>query len=41
MILTIDAWAEMQLFYLQSLRQAVQATYRQDGALKQKKTEIE
>jgi hypothetical protein len=41
MILTIDAWAETQLFYLQSLRQAVQATYRQDGALKQKKTETE
>jgi hypothetical protein len=28
MIITIEAWAEMQLYYLQSLRQAVQATYR-------------
>ena len=35
MIITIDAWAEMQLYYLQSLRQAVQATYR-PGPLRRK-----
>ena len=28
MIITIEAWAEMQLYYLQSLRQAVQASYK-------------
>ncbi len=27
MIAAIDAWAEMQLLYLQWLREAVQATY--------------
>jgi hypothetical protein len=35
MIITIEAWAEMQLYYLQSLRQAVQATYR-PGPLRRK-----